>query len=116
MTAVLPPELLDRITTEVIGKIAQQWMMFTPEYRSDRSVARACREAMIKAYPLICEWQMKRVDFLVEALREIKSDCEAVAKDESISVGERRTWRVIAHKCNNAISRAEAIEREWRKP
>lgn len=46
---------------------------------------------------------------LVEALREIQDDCETVARDESITVAERRTWRVIAHKCNNAATKHAPI-------
>ena len=46
-------------------------------------------------------------NLLADALREIQADCEAVAKDDSISIGERRTWRAIAHKCNNALLAAQ---------
>lgn len=37
------------------------------------------------------------------ALREIQDDCETVARDETITIAERRTWHAIAHKCANAI-------------
>lgn len=47
-----------------------------------------------------------KIAALESALREIQDDCETVARDESITVAERRTWRVISHKCNNAIRAA----------
>ncbi len=49
---------------------------------------------------------------LVAALAEIQGDCETIARDAIISIGERRTWRVIAHKCNTALAKAVPTGRQ----
>lgn len=41
----------------------------------------------------------------VDALVEMRDDCETVARDDSVSVAERRTWRAVAAKCTNAIAK-----------
>ena len=50
-----------------------------------------------------------------KALKEIKEDCETVARDETITIAERRTWRVIAIKCKHAIDAALARGEQGRE-